>query len=238
MITLKNNRTTEDPRLDRIPHFDERSRNFKIAATLPATKKPRSYTWSCKEHLDQGSEGACVGFGITHELIARPAVVKGLDAKYAKEQIYWQAQREDPWPGGSYPGATPFYEGTSVLNGLKVAQALGWFDSYLWSFSLDELILGVGYNGPATLGINWHNGMMNTDAKGFIHVTGKVAGGHCILCKGVNIKGQYFVLHNSWGKDWGVGGDCKISFADMEKLLYEEGEAAFPVGRHAVPIMR
>jgi len=238
MITIKNNRATEDQHLDRIPNFDARSRNFKVIDTILTTKKPRAYTWSCKEHLDQGAEGACVGFGITHELIARPAVAKGLDAKYAKEQIYWQAQREDPWPGGSYPGASPFYEGTNVLNGLKVAQKLGWFDSYYWSFGLDELILGVGYSGPATLGINWYNGMYNTDTKGFIHATGKVVGGHCILCKGVNIKGKYFVLHNSWGKDWGVGGDCKISFDDMEKLLYEEGESAFPVGRHVVPIMR
>lgn len=231
MIPLKNGYATGDIRLDRVPRFDERSRAFPIITPTISAKRPRSYTWSCDKHLDQGREGACVGFGVTHELIARPVRVKGIDASYAKEKIYWPAQMNDPWPGGSYPGAVPFYEGTNVLDGVKVAQKLGWFEEYRWSFGLDELILGTGYNGPAVLGINWYEGMYQPDSNGFIHATGKQVGGHCILCKGVNVTKKYFKLHNSWGTDWGIGGDCLISFADMERLLDEQGEAAFFIGR-------
>jgi hypothetical protein len=230
MIPLKNGYATEDPRLDRIPRFDERSRNFKIAETVGA-KKQRSYTWSCSQHLDQKQDGACVGFDFAHELIARPAVVKGIDAKFAKEKIYWPAQENDDWPGGSYPGAKPFYEGTSVLAGLKQVIKLGYATGYVWGFGLNDLVIGVGYSGPANLGINFYRGMMNPDKNGFIHPTGEIAGGHCILCKGVNLKKKYFKLHNSWGTDWGMAGDCFVSFDDMERLLYEEGEAAFFTGR-------
>ena len=78
----------------------------------------------------------------------------------------------------------------------------------------------------------WMQGMANTDAKGFIHATGSVVGGHCILCRAINVKKKYFLLRNSWGKNWGMDGDCKISFSDMTKLLADNGEAVFFRKRH------
>ncbi|MDA8139960.1 MAG: hypothetical protein M0036_15035 [Desulfobacteraceae bacterium] len=233
MIRLRDGSQTKDIRLDRIILFDERSRKFPVRAMV-AEKKLRSYTWRCNAFLDQGQEGACVGFGIAHELAARPAEVKGLTNKYARESIYWEAQKIDEWEGGSYPGAKPKYEGTAVLAGVKVAQGKGFFDSYHWGFGLDDLALGVAYKGPAVLGLPWMEAMYEPDAKGFIHATGEVEGGHCILCRGVNAKEEYFLLHNSWGKDWGDNGDCKVSFADMKKLLANGGESVFFEGRHTV----
>ena len=77
-------------------------------------------------------------------------------------------------------------------------------------------------------------GMTDTDERGYIHATGDVVGGHCILCRGVNGREKYFLLRNSWGKNWGVNGDCKISFDDMKKLLADDGEAVFFRGRRTV----
>ncbi|MHC4356109.1 MAG: C1 family peptidase, partial [Planctomycetota bacterium] len=104
--------------------------------------------------------------------------------------------------------------------------------SYYWGFSLNDLALGVGYRGPAVLGISWMEGMADTDENGFIHATGSVEGGHCILCRGINVKEKYFLLRNSWGKNWGMNGDCKVSFSDMKKLLADNGEAVFFRKRH------
>ena len=98
MITLKDGTKTGDIRLDRIKYFDERSRGYPIRRMV-ARKKMRSYTWRCNVYLDQGSEGACVGFGITHELAARPSEVDGLTNKFAREAIYWEAQKIDEWKG-------------------------------------------------------------------------------------------------------------------------------------------
>jgi hypothetical protein len=225
MIKLKNGTLTEDQKLDRIVSWDERSRNYPIRS-LVSMKKPRSYTWRCNAWHDQGQEGACVGFGMAHELAARPAEVKQTDASMARV-LYWEAQKIDPWDGGSYPGASPFYEGTSVLAGVKVVQELGYMESYRWAFGIEDLILGVGYNGPAVLGINWYEGMYNTDSDGYIHPTGNKVGGHCLLCRSISIKKQHFILRNSWGKGWGINGDCYISINDMKKLLEEDGEAVF-----------
>lgn len=230
MATLRNGKEVADIRLDRLPQFDERSRKYGIREVI--TKQPRSYTWRCLQVLDQGNEGSCVGHGVAHELIARPSEVHGIDHQYAREKIYWEAQKIDEWQGGSYPGARPFYEGTSVLAGVKVSKSLGWMHEYRWGFSLDDLILGVGRNGPAVLGINWYSEMYDVDNDGFIHSEGSIDGGHCILCNAVNIKYGYFTLHNSWGPEWGIDGEAKISFEDMEQLLHEDGEQCFFVGRH------
>jgi hypothetical protein len=237
-ILLRNGTLTLDSRLTRIQQFDPRSRNYPVTATIAANKKPRSYTWGCSTHLDQGSDGACTGAAFTHELIAKPSVVKNVDMTFAKEQVYWEAQRTDSWPGGSYPGASPFYEGSSVLAAAQVVKKLGYIREYRWAFGLHDLIMAVGYRGPAVLGVDWYSDMYDTDKDGFISATGQFTGGHAILCKGVNLKGEYFVLHNSWGPTWGNKGDAKISFADMDFLLQSQGEACVPVTRAPVSLFQ
>lgn len=225
-IPLRDGNVTHDRRLDRLVEFDDRSRAFAVRAIVP--KKPRSYTWQPFAWLDQGSEGACVGFAWAHEIGAKPAVHTHLTNDNARD-IYHEARRIDEWEGEKY-------EGTSVLAGAKVVIGLKYMKEYRWAFGLEDLILAVGYAGPAVLGINWYSGMLQVDEHGFIHPTGSVAGGHAILCYGVNIPGRYFKLHNSWGAEWGKNGDCYLSFEDMDRLLHEQGEACVPVGRNRIKL--
>lgn len=234
MIDLKGGFQTTDRRLDRLPEHDPENFRYLAIRTL-TTRTPRSYTWSCDKWLDQGQEGACVGFSFAHDGIARPARLLDIDARYAREKIYFEAQKIDPWEGGAYPGASPFYEGTSVLSGAKAAQALGHFGGYEWAYNVNDLILAVGYKGPAILGLDWQEGMWDTDADGYIHATGQVEGGHAILIRAVSLKGKYFLLRNSWGRGWGEDGDCKVSFDDMALILNQGGEACIPVKRYVRP---
>lgn len=222
MHTLRDGSHVTDPRLDRLAHFDERSRQYPVAATLTATK-PRSYTWSCSTWLDQGREGACVGFTMAHELAARPTPIAGVTAKDAT-RIYRAAQKLDPWPGENY-------EGSSTLAGMKVLQAEGKITEYRWAFSLEELVLAVGYRGPCAIGVNWYEGMFAPDPKGFLRPSGARAGGHCTLVVGVSIPGEYVTIHNSWGTAWGNRGRARIAFADLRRLLAEDGEAVFATAR-------
>ena len=231
---LRDGTTTEDVRLDRLIEFDTRSRSYGIAAVVES-KPLRSYTWSCGEWFDQGRQGACVAYSLSHELVARPAVVKGITDPWIRE-LYYQVQRDDPWPGGEYPGADPVYGGTSVLSGLKALQSQGFCGSYRWAFGLQDVLLGVGYSGPACLGINWFEGMFDVDSEGYVRVTGSAVGGHAIIVRSVNLPAKRVTLRNSWGRDWGRDGDCYMSFDDLEKLLYMQGEAAFLVDRVAKTI--
>lgn len=234
-INLKNGVVTEDIKLDRIEQFDERSRSYSIGDLRSATKKLRSYTWRCNDWFDQGTEGMCVAFALGHELAARPSEVKGLDYKFLKEEIYWEAQKIDAWTGGSYPNASPRYEGTSVLAGVKVAQKLGYFEEYRWAFNIDDVLYGLGHNGPCVLGVPWFEGMYSPDSKGYIKPTGRMVGGHAILARSVNSKNGHVILRNSWGKGWGKDGDCYITFDDLEKLLGMRGECCFLLKRKTKP---
>lgn len=235
-VELKGGVVTTDPRLDRVPEFDERSRNFPMRAALEAKQyKPRSYTWKVEHHYDQGNEGACVGFAWGHELIARPAVVAECDAVFAR-WIYKTAQKYDAWSGEAY-------EGTSTIAGAKVIQqkppkmneGRGLIGEYRWIFgNLDDLIKTLGYFGPVIFGINWYEGMFDPNSDGFVKPTGYLAGGHAILAKGVNLPKKAIRLHNSWGEGWGQGGDAWISFDDITRLLNERGECCVPMRRHTI----
>lgn len=205
-------------------HFDKRSRKFPIIALIPAGTIPRSYTWRCLLNLDQGQTPACVGFSWTHEAAARPVEVQGL-TNATGMQVYKLAQKLDDEPGENY-------EGSTVLGGAKAAQTKKWLKEYRWGFSLDDAILALGYHGPGVAGLNWYSGMMDVDSKGFIHPTGQLEGGHAILVHGVNVKGQYVKLWNSWSKSWGINGGCYLSFDDFGRLLQEQGEFCIPVIRN------
>lgn len=231
LYTMRDGSEVSDPRLARLKQFDDRSRNYPVMATISPAAKERSYTWRCDRYLDQGNEGACVGFSMAHELIGRPVEVQGITAQTAREQIYWEAQKIDPWDGGAYPGASPQYEGTSVLAGIKILKRMGYISQYRWAFGLSDLVMAVGYKGPAVLGIPWYEGMFDVLPCGHVHVTGQVAGGHAILCKGVSVTKRTFTLHNSWGSSWGNGGDALISWDEMDRLLNEWGEAVIPMLR-------
>lgn len=250
-ILLRGGFVTQDLRLDRIypgtdahwPSLGFLARNLTVAGEMLKEKPLRSFTWSVPAHLDQGQEGRCVEYAICHELIARPVKIpiSVIEDILAGKKIYWPAQMEDYWPGGSYPGADPIYEGTSVLSGMKVAAGMGFYVEYRWGLDAKDLALIVGYKGPAVLGINVYTGMFNTDQEGFVNVTGRIEGGHGILCNSVKIvrRGDgsidydkcYFWLWNSWGPSWGQNGRCKVRWNDMERLISEQGEVALPVVR-------
>ena len=233
-ILLKNDTRTDDIRLDRVEEFDERSRQYSIADVL-TTRKLRSYTWRCDNWFNQGREGACVAFSLGHELAARPSEVRGLDYNFLIRKVYWEAQRNDPWIGGAYPNASPRYDGTSILAGVKQIKELGYIEEYRWAFNIDDVLYGIGHNGPAVFGLYWYEGMLQPDDNGFIKPTGRILGGHAILGMAINVKEGYVTLRNSWGKSWGEDGNCYITFEDLETLLKQRGECCFLMKRKTIP---
>jgi hypothetical protein len=227
-IQLRGGVVTKDARLDRIPHFDQRSLQFRAADALPMQRDPRTYMWDCAQILDQGQEGACVGFGWTYELIAEPFPTTGLTDDTARA-LYHRAKQLDDQPGEDY-------EGTAVLAGAKTVHEQGYLDEYRWATTFQEILVALSYRGPVVFGINWYQSMYEPGPDGILHVDGEVAGGHCILGRGLNMERQAIVLRNSWGDSWGGGGDlgkgdAYLSFTDLQRLMHESGEACVPTVR-------
>jgi hypothetical protein len=227
-VQLRDGSSVEDARLDRLVSFDERSRAFPIRELL-GVARPRSYTWGVPggvgQVLDQGREGACVGFAWAAEHAARPRPVATANADAF--EVYRAAQRIDEWPGEQYSG-------TSVLAGAKVAKERGWLREYRWAFGLDDALAAISRHGPVVLGIPWHDSMYRptvNNGKATITVAGSVVGGHAIVARGVSVKRREVMLRNSWGPSYGVSGDAWISWDNLGRLLAEGGEVCVPVIR-------
>ena len=222
-MRLRGGHSTRDPRLDRVPHFDQRSRGFPIRSLI-GEPELHPKMWRLIARLDQGSEGACVGHGWAHELNAQPVHVKATNKDaYA---IYKRAQQLDPWEGEQY-------EGTSVLAGAKAVQEQGHLTEYRWAFGITDVLATLSTHGPVVIGVDWYQGMRDTNEHGYITPTGRVLGGHCVCLRGIQRKphGWDVVGHNSWGSSWGVRGDFRIKHTDLARLLEEGGEACVPVTR-------
>jgi len=152
-----------------------------------------------------------------------------LNERFAREQVYWNAQKLDQWPGGIYPGANPLVEGTSVLAGGKALQAAGYFKEYLWAKTIWDFVAALGYRSPCVFGTRWYEDMNAPDKMGYIRPSGKRRNGHCLLALGVKIaknssgkvdtNKSYITFQNSWGKGWGINGQCRIIIDDVITLL-------------------
>ena len=210
---------------DRQIHFDPRSARYGVMEMIEEAT-PRSYTWGFDVILDQGTEGACVGFAVAAELAAKPKEVGGVTNAFAR-MLYREAQKLDEWPGESY-------EGSSVLGGVKAAQARGHLSEYRWAFGIDDLAVAVSRMGPAILGINWYQGMYQTFSnrgQPWVAVEGRIVGGHAILAVGYSTTMKAFRLQNSWGSNWGHYGRAWIDHDALGFLLEAEGEACIPIKR-------
>ena len=232
MPVLRDGSESKDPRLTRIPFFDPNSWNYKVRDLFTKDRPLKSKTWRCMRTLDQGREGACTGFAVAHELIAQPSVVRrGVDAHFAKTKIYWEAQKIDRFKGGSYPGADPYMEGSSVLAAMKIAKRLGYISEYRWAFGIEDVKKAISEIGPVVLGIPWYEGMFDPASCGKLHPIGEKVGAHAILARGIHVPGRKILLHNSWGSDWGDNGCAWISWDDLAYCLRRGGEACIPTKR-------
>ena len=205
----------------RLRSFDERSRNHRILSLVRGLE-PLNKLWKLSRLLDQLTTSACVGHGISHEILCEP-VVGVVDHNYAM-MLYNEAKKVDEWPGEDY-------DGTSVLAGMKVAKKLGWYESYDWAFTLEEIILAVSHVGPVVMGTNWYEGMETPEPHtGLVKPTGWNLGGHCWIINGNNL-GGFFDCSNSWGTSWGINGTFRITHEDLWYLMEHGGECCLPSGR-------
>lgn len=247
-MQLRGGFETTDPRLDRVPQFDPRSRDYKIRTLLEAAEpRPAKTTfWQPGTTLDQGQEGACVGHGVAHRVSGEPQPTANIDHDIAVA-LYKRAQQLDEWEGESY-------EGTSVLAGCQAAQEAGYITEYRWVGAgsgtvIEDVMDTLSYVGGIVFGLPWSESMFTPRPSGLFEVDpARIAGGHCIHAFGLILGAQLpdepvqdvVVLQNSWGADFGVqecgqGGVCYISLTDLQVLLEKGGEGAVPVEIGATP---
>lgn len=247
-IQLKGGNVTHDARLACIPapknmlKADSDFLAVKDAVSATATIHTQAWERQCSM-LDQGSMGACVGFGNGGGAGTNSPWAEGNDRisnKYCVS-IYYDAQRTDGQPGGEYPFAYPRYAGTTVEAGVGVMLRRGWAEKAAWATSFDEVALGISNLGPAICGLNWYAGMMTPDKDGYIHPTGAWQGGHCIEAVAIVVNNWerldgYVVFAQSWGDGWGDKGYCRMTLKEFKQLYTGDlCTAAFLLNRVTSP---
>jgi len=221
---------------------DPRSKGYGIRPLLQQKEvKAEEKMWDEGIVLDQGSEGACVGFAWAGGLLADPNAPK-IQPSFKKandlaRSFYHEAQKIDQWPGEDYSG-------TSVLAGAKVMKSKGLIKEYRWCFSLSDIKDAVISEGPVVIGIPWYQGMYQTRQDGLVRVSGKKVGGHAILITGYSPKMKFgnkylevFRWRNSWGESYGVGGSGWIEASQLNKLIKDNAEACVPMKKSS-PVLK
>jgi hypothetical protein len=220
--------------LDALPDvLDFRDRMFEpTLVQVPREQPLERYRALSVPVLDQGSEGACTGFAlatVAHHLLL---TTHADPLEVSPWMVYRMAQRYDEWPGERYSGS-------SARGAMKAWHKHGLCGVKLWKKSrkrLDATITEDATLRPlgAYLRVNHrdlvamhaalaevgvllatarvHTGWGRVGRDGVIPFHEGEIGAHAFAIVGYDAHG--FWIQNSWGKDWGKDGFCRVSYDD------------------------
>jgi hypothetical protein len=227
-ITLIQTPTKDVPfALGRNVEHDPKSRAFPfvVRTEVPVVQK----SWArYGATLDQGNVGACTGFAAAHTMNMKPNYVAGEGTLKAASalSLYSTATRLDEFPG-VYPPDDTGSSGNGVCKAMLAANLI---TEWRWAFGIDHLLQSLMHS-PVMVGTWWYDSMFYPSATGRLTVSGSRVGGHEYVISGVaSLRDRLLWVQNSWGPYWGVKGRALITFADMDRLLREDGDCVIPVG--------
>ena len=189
--------------------------------------------------LNQGSEGACTGFGLStvaNYLLLKRRVLPDR-VPVSPRMAYEMARRYDEWPGEDYSGSSargamkgwhkhglcseqewryqPAPDDRQGLTDARTSDArrrpLGAY------FRVNHTDLVAMHSAIAEVGVLYataavHEGWQKVTANGEIVQSPTMIGGHAFAIVAYDEEG--FWLQNSWGPDWGRNGFARISYDD------------------------
>ena len=188
------------------------------------------------EILDQGTEGACTGFGLA-AVINKLYQDRRSNVRVSARMLYEMARRFDRWPGEGY-------DGSSCRGAIKGWYHSGVCEDDLWPYSSKSkdrhLTVDRAFNARShTLGAYYrirknivdmhaalnevggvyasaavHRGWRGPKG-GVIKMDDKIIGGHAFAIVGYNTDG--FWVQNSWGEKWGAGGLALWHYEDWKE---------------------
>lgn len=207
--------------------------------------------------LDQGSEGACTGFGlatVANYLLLRRRVVPD-NVPVSARMFYELARRYDEWPGENYSGSSArgamkgwhkhgvCSEKLFPYKPAKKNDPLGLTDARTSDalqrplgayFRVNHKDIVAMHSALAEVGVLYatstvHAGWDDVGADGVITQSSTITGGHAFAIVAFDEHG--FWLQNSWGPSWGRRGFGHISYDDW----LENGTDAW-VARLGAPV--
>jgi len=192
--------------------LDADPRDYKLTLAPDSASGLQSRKWDCPVRLDQGREGACVGFGGAHHIACHPW--PQMATRRLAMLFYRGAQDNDEWAGNTYSG-------TSGSGLMRFLSAAGLICTYYRVRTFDELCYTISTKSAVSGGFPWRAGCFEPDRSGFIRYEGEVKGGHYVCINGVDFESEFFTIVQSWGRKHGIGGEVKVRFSDMRQMIQE-----------------
>ncbi len=186
--------------------------------------------------LDQGTEGACTGYGLATvaNYLLRCRMAEEKADKVSPAMLYQLAKRYDEWPGEDY-------DGSSARGAMKGWHKHGVCKYDLWKpgaaskaltkervrdaverplgayYRVNHKDLVAMHSAMAEVGILFatcvtHNGWDEVKTDGIIPFSNKQEGGHAFAIVAYDRQG--FWIQNSWGTGWGKKGFALITYDD------------------------
>jgi len=247
--------TKRRARLDaRADTVDFRDRLYEpTLVEVPTRMPPDAYRKRRIPILDQGTEGACTGFGlatVVHFLLRNRKASPHDGERVSPWMLYAMAKRYDEWPGEGY-------EGSSARGAVKGWHRHGVCAEKLWAANgaqrltderaADAIHRPLGaylrvnhrdlvamHAAIAEAGILYasatvHAGWDDVGPSGVIPIRGQKLGGHAFAIIGYDERGLW--IQNSWGAKWGKRGLALVRYDD-----WLENATDVWVVRLAVPI--
>jgi hypothetical protein len=190
--------------------------------------------------LDQGTEGACTGFGlaaVANFLLSTRKVQPDAEHQVSPWMLYDLARRYDEWPGEDYEGssargamkgwhkhgvcAEPLWTKRGPSDTPAKADADAWTEALRRPlgayFRVNHKDLVAMHAALTEVGILYatadvHAGWNDVRADGMIRQQDTILGGHAFAI--VAFDRQGFWIQNSWNTDWGHKGFGHIAYDD------------------------
>jgi hypothetical protein len=229
--------------LDYVPRLVDANLRYLSRDHLPdvANVWEKSIWWQGGPVLDQGREGACVGFGCAGEYFASPVrgrlpqgALRVPEGNRIGRKVYGRAKEIDEWEGVDY-------DGTSVRAGLLVGREWGWWKSFVWAKDMNDMRQQLEH-GPVVIGFRVMTGVFDPTPGGIIDFSGIEEGWHCVVVTGYSPRystyGRRVRIRQSWGKDHGKTGNVYADPDELnENLFVAGGEAGLVLDRALTPVV-
>lgn len=223
--------------------LDFRDRMFEPTLIEVQTARPLDeYLEAAVPILDQGTEGACTGFGlatVVHYLLRTRTYIPDED-EVSPRMLYDMARRYDEWPGERYSGSSA----RGAMKGWHkhgVCSRSHWVydvskepqDAKLFTARYEDALrrpLGAYFRvnhkdliamhaAISEVGILYataqvHEGWQQVGADGIVtwDPDARIIGGHAFAIVAYDQEG--FWIQNSWGDDWGKEGFARVTYDD------------------------
>lgn len=194
--------------------------------------------------MDQGNCGSCVAFAAVATLEAQYKISAGqswLDPQFSPQQLFdcGGGACGFGWQLGSAPkmlkkngivdaACSPYVSGVTgsdvqcVKNYCenqteRTFKILDYHSPSSWGGSMAQVKAALK-KGPLMTGMTVYEDFMSYSSGIYKSVSRNRVGGHAVTIVGFNDLDRYWIIKNSWGKDWGEQGFARISYDDKSGI--------------------